>query len=58
MSQRICLPSLVLIDVTVCQILLKQKKCDGRTDGRTNARTEDIPIVPLFASQMAGTIKG
>ena len=49
MSQRKCLPNLVLIDATVCQILLKQK-CDARTDGRT----EGIPIVPLFAPQMAG----
>ena len=32
MSQRICLPNLVLIDATLCQILLKQK-CDGRKDG-------------------------
>ena len=53
MSQRICLPNLVLIDATVCQILLKQK-CDGRTESRTESRTEGIPIVPLFASQMAG----
>ena len=45
MSQTICLPNLVLIDATVCQILLKEK-CDGRTEG--------IPIVLFFAPQMAG----
>ena len=45
MSQRKCLPNLVLIDAMVCQILLK-RKCDGRTEG--------IPIVPLFAPQMVG----
>ena len=43
MSQRICLPNLVLIDATLCQILLKQK-CDGRTearkDGRKHGRTD------------------
>ena len=38
MSQRICLPNLVLIDATFCQILLKQK-CDGITDGITDGRT-------------------
>ena len=37
MSQRICLPNLVLIDGTVCQILVKQK-CDGRTEGRKDGR--------------------
>ena len=44
---------MVLIDATVCQILLKQK-CDGSTEGRTDGQTEGIPIVPLFAPQMAG----
>ena len=44
---------MVLIDATVCQILLKQK-CDGRTDGQTDGGTEGIPIVPLFDPQMAG----
>ena len=39
MSQRICLPNLVLIDATVCQILLKQK-CDGSTDGITDGITD------------------
>ena len=52
MSQRICLPNLVLIDATLCQILLKQK-CGGSTEGRA----EGIPIVPLFAPQMAGDKK-
>ena len=40
MSQRKCLPNLVLIDATVCQILLKQK-CDGRKDGRKDGRNTD-----------------
>ena len=52
MSQRKCLPNLVLIDATVCQILLKQK-CDGRKEAQMEGRTEGIPIVPLFAPQIA-----
>ena len=48
----------MLIDATLCQILLKEK-CDGRKHGQTDGSTEGRmdgghSIVPLFAPQMAG----